>query len=751
MYLKSFQMTNFRKYREKDNTVMFVNSDGVRGRASSESVQSETMLSETKENRDDSQINVASATTLIVGKNNAGKTSIIHALLKIIKNNELWKLQVSDFNFHYLRECFNTYLAVYDESKATEKEMVFEAPFIEFVVTVAFEENSDDLLTNLIPFMLLEDIDQDELKIILRYEVSEQKEFYDAMKNALDRLKEKEDAAKQQVKKHGMEFDREKESFQIMLRELEKVHFQIGYYRLCKEEETGKQQVEEATDKFKISDLMDIKFIQANNVKKEEELSEAFNKIITYRYEKIISDKKKELDKRIDEINDNLTESIKEHHSDGINTAIGKIVASDIMEVDLSSNITEEKLVKSLLRYAYVEKGVNIPEGQFGLGYTHLVKIVAELIDYMERYPDDEHNGKINLIAIEEPESFMHPQMQELFIKNINEALSTLIEEKQKKLNSQLFITTHSSHVLNSKIHMGDSLDDICYVYEENGCGCILNLDNNSVISDKAEECKEVETEKDIEKDRAKEKHKDFEFLKKHIKYKVSELFFADAVILVEGFAEETILPFYLEQKPELSKRYISIFGISGAHAFLYKTLLKKLRIPAIIVTDLDVKRDKNSDDEKQKDLSQITDLTGRTTTNRTIKHFNKGLDDLSKLKPFIEEDNIYITYQWKIGKYYATSFEEAFILTNADNAILNDILKNIKPRAYHKIVEKNGEPDYNQNIERSYEWQVKLAEAKGEFASRLLYALVTETEKELPQLPEYIAQGLEWLNQKLG
>ena len=38
----------------------------------------------------------------------------------------------------------------------------------------------------------------------------------------------------------------------------------------------------------------------------------------------------------------------------------------------------------------------------------------------MERYPDSSFNSKINLISIEEPETFMHPQMQELFIKNIN-------------------------------------------------------------------------------------------------------------------------------------------------------------------------------------------------------------------------------------------------------------------------------------------------------------------------------------------
>ena len=433
-----------------------------------------------------------------------------------------------------------------------------------------------------------------------------------------------------------------------------------------------------------------------------------------------------------------MTANINKHHSDGINSAISKIVTTDIMKVDLSSNITEEKLVRGLLSYAYVEKGMNIPEGQYGLGYTHLVKIVAELIDYMEHYPDEKHNSKINLIAIEEPEAFMHPQMQELFIKNINDALQVLVSSREKKLNSQLFITTHSSHVLNSKIHMSNSLDDICYVYEEGGCACVQNLNSESVMPD-------TKDEEDRDRD------KDFEFLKKHIKFKVSELFFSDAVILVEGFAEETILPFYLEQESKLNKRYVSIFGINGAHAFLYKNLLERLRIPAVIVTDLDIVRKESDDGEKNKEFAQIMDLKGQSTTNRTIKYFNDNSADLSKLGPFIERDNIYVTYQWIIGKYFPTSFEEAFILTNADNEILNAILKDIKKRTYQQIVEQHGNPDYEQNKERSYEWQVKLSNAKGEFASKLLYALVTEPEDKRPKLPKYIEQGLEWLSEKLG
>lgn len=181
----------------------------------------------------------------------------------------------------------------------------------------------------------------------------------------------------------------------------------------------------------------------------------------------------------------------------------------------------------------------------------------------------------------------------------------------------------------------------------------------------------------------------------------------------MEGFAEETILPFYLEQEPQLNKRYISIFGINGAHAFLYKNLLERLGIPALIVTDLDIVRKSSDDEEKTKEFAQIMDLKGQVTTNRTIKYFNGNSDDLSGLTPFIEKGNIYITYQWKIGEYFPTSFEEAFILTNADNEVLNAILKDIKKGTYQQIVVKNGIPDYEQNRQRSYEWQVKLSNAR--------------------------------------
>lgn len=153
-------MKNFRKYREDDNVFSFVNAEGIKTRN----------IDRDKKGQKTSvkEIDVASATTLIVGKNNTGKTSVIQALQKIIRNNENDRLSLKDINFSYLQSCFSQYHANYTEAEGDKSKMVFEPPFIEFIVTIAFEENSDDLVTNLVPFMLLKDIDKDEIELIIK-------------------------------------------------------------------------------------------------------------------------------------------------------------------------------------------------------------------------------------------------------------------------------------------------------------------------------------------------------------------------------------------------------------------------------------------------------------------------------------------------------------------------------------------------------------------------------------------------------
>ena len=641
------------------------------------------------------EVDVASDTTLIIGKNNAGKTTIITALDNLINHSNAFG--ANDFNYRYLQE----YLAGYDICNPP-----LWAPYIEFVLTIGLEEDSNDRISNLIPFMLVEDIEDSELDICIRYEVEDFVYFQSEMKDLYSEGKDKN-------------------AFSKFINLLHSTDYVLKYY----DKNMNKIDVD-----FKLSNLMELQCIKANHLKNDHCLTDAFNKIINYRYDNIFQKEKKEVTKELEKINHELTENITKNHTDVIRSVLKKLISMERMGVDLSADITFDKLMKDLIKYEYIEDDANIPENQFGLGYTNLVMIIAAIMDYMERYPESSFNSKINLISIEEPETFMHPQMQELFIKNINEAIRVLLFSKNKDVNSQIIITTHSSHILNSKIHSNNTFNNICYLYEDKRNAAVTNLNNKKVMPNKDED----------------EKSEAFKFMKRHIKYKISELFFSDAAIFVEGFAEDMIIPYYIEKREGLRKHYISIFNINGAHGFLYKRLIEALGIPVLIITDLDIQRNEESgetdgqEEGKEKVYKQISCLDNKKTTNATIIDIYEK-EDISAIPIHIEKGNLYLTYQGEINGYYATSFEEAFILTNYDNEITNELLKELKPNIYKSIVGKKVE--YEKNKENSYKWQMKLGKCKGEFASKLLYKVVNEElEERIPRLPEYISDGLDWI-----
>ena len=641
------------------------------------------------------EVDVASDTTLIIGKNNAGKTTIITALDNLINHSNAFG--ANDFNYRYLQE----YLAGYDICNPP-----LWAPYIEFVLTIGLEEDSNDRISNLIPFMLVEDIEDSELDICIRYEVEDFVYFQSEMKDLYSEGKDKN-------------------AFSKFINLLHSTDYVLKYY----DKNMNKIDVD-----FKLSNLMELQCVKANHLKNDHCLTDAFNNIINYRYDHIFQKEKKEVTKELEKINHELTENITKNHTDVIRSVLKKLISMERMGVDLSADITFDKLMKDLIKYEYIEDDANIPENQFGLGYTNLVMIIAAIMDYMERYPESSFNSKINLISIEEPETFMHPQMQELFIKNINEAIRVLLFSKNKDVNSQIIITTHSSHILNSKIHSNNTFNNICYLYEDKRNAAVTNLNNKKVMPNKDED----------------EKSEAFKFMKRHIKYKISELFFSDAAIFVEGFAEDMIIPYYIEKREGLRKHYISIFNINGAHGFLYKRLIEALGIPVLIITDLDIQRNEESgetdgqEEGKEKVYKQISCLDNKKTTNATIIDIYEK-EDISAIPIHIEKGNLYLTYQGEINGYYATSFEEAFILTNYDNEITNELLKELKPNIYKSIVGKKVE--YEKNKENSYKWQMKLGKCKGEFASKLLYKVVNEElEERIPRLPEYISDGLDWI-----
>lgn len=687
MYLKSLLLENFRKFRDKDNIIEFINAEDY---------------------KKDSEVNIAPKTTLIIGKNNCGKTTVIDALNKLINGVPF---RSTDFNFNYLKELLELYT---DEYLDTD---TIKLPELRFIITVGIDNNKEDLLTNIIPFMSLEDTKKSEIEISIIWAIKDSELFI------------------KDLKKFNQK-DFKSQKFDRFLDLIDKSDFEVSYYNSNNEKRKN----------FSLKSLIELTSIKANNINNDNCLSEAFRKIVDYRYNKVIdpliADK---LDTQIITINESLTKDISEQHTDNINLSLSKIILGEKCQILLKSDLNFQKLIKNILKYEYIEGNNNIPEQQFGLGYTNLMMIIAEIITYMEKYPETSFNSQINLISIEEPETFMHPQMQEQFIKNINEMIASLLENNNKHVNSQIIITTHSSHILNSKIHEGNTFNNINYITIVNDYSKSVCL-NDSVIVDVAPNNK-----------KQWKREQNLRFLKKHIKYKVSELFFADAVIFVEGITEYTLLQHYLSINPKLNKYYISVLLVDGAHAKVYENLIVALSIPTLIITDMDIKRKKLEKGEKDKEdigkepqYLQICELQlkDRKTTNNTLAHFyrSNNVEDIIR-SAYKQIDNLMILCQKDpIENYFATSFEEAFILTNSQNYIVKSTLEKVKPDVYKNIINDGG------IVKNSFKLQKKLSDSKSDFANTLLYEILVCNDKtSIPKLPKYIEDGLQFLKDRLG
>ena len=697
MYLKSIKLKNFRKFGEDNNEVSFVSSKDY----------SSINVNEEQGN------NIALATTLIVGKNNTGKTTITNALKKIVSNKN--DFLSTDFNFNYLSKVIASY--------KTEDRDKYLLPFIEFELVIGINNECKDSTVNIKEFLNIKNIKDSYVKITIRYEIAEDAIFTNEAESLIKKYKDS-----------GQYF-----LFSKFLDLISETAFNINYYNSSDEKVTG----------YSIRNLIELKTIEANNINSENDLTKSFNKIITYKNKNLDKEIKENIDSEINKINEKIDTKVYKTPTEGLNRIVKKV--DNHVEVDLQSNITIKSILNESGKYRYIEEDFHIPENQFGLGYTNLMKIIAEIIDYVEKYPNDCLKSKINIISIEEPETFMHPQMQECFIENINKAIVEILNGNEKILNCQIIMTTHSSHILNSKINMGNTFDNINYLTNIN------NQTNSIKLADKIINPSLFELQKQIEQQtnpKEKEKlkieiqieRKNLEFIKKHIKYKVSELFFSDAVILCEGITEETLLKYYIGQNDVLNKYYITIFNIDGAHAKVYNKLLEILKVPSAIITDLDIKRN----DEEKKLFKQKESLSKCFTTNETLKFYLSKKDkEIDELPEKIEKDNILVVCQNKsINGYYATSFEEAFILTNAGNTILQNVLKNMKPRIYNEIVTSTDANIIKKDIcNNSYKWQCKLAKFKSEFANTLLYEMLTVDDN--PKLPDYIQNGLTWLEDK--
>lgn len=185
-----------------------------------------------------------------------------------------------------------------------------------------------------------------------------------------------------------------------------------------------------------------------------------------------------------------------------------------------------------------------------GLGFSNLIYLHMRLEEF---YKSIDKN-KVNVFFIEEPESHMHPQMQNVFIRFLK---NYYIDKKLQGL-----ITTHSNEI--ARMVGLDSLRVIRQTEKSRSELFDLSKFRNSIKKEKIENL-------DDESEFLLANFFDWFF---EIGY--SELIFADKVILYEGDSERLYIR-KLIKLPEflpLNDSYIAFIQVGGAYAHNYLPIL---------------------------------------------------------------------------------------------------------------------------------------------------------------------------------
>lgn len=626
--------------------------------------------------------------SLIIGKNNTGKTSLLHILQSFLSTT------TNVFNFEdFSVESQKKIIETIESDNVTGD--TYED--LKISLRIFIEREEDDNLANISDLIL--DLDPKNKTILLSFEY-----LLD-----FDNLKKVKNDHKEHHIKNLVEF----------LKKHHRAYFNISRKVVDINDENifldiEDKQVKRVVAIQTISAKRDVINGDGDDQKNNKTLSK-----LSYKYFKPFEDSQSvhiiELQKKLIETDSNLSESYEKIFKEVTDDL--KIFSFDGSKILVKSNFQEVNILKENTSVTYDEDGYHLPEDYNGLGYMNLFAIIFELhiiFNKFKKLNENTEPSEVNLLFIEEPEAHTHPQMQYVFINNIK----NFLKRSGKDLNLQTVVTTHSSHITSQS-----DFNDIKYFLNKNRSIEVKNLSD-------------LETKYGTdEEDKAR-----FRFLKQYLTLNRSELFFSDKIIFIEGDTERILLPAMmkkLDMEHEGEKDYIPLLSqkISvievGAHSKTFDNFLEFLEIKTLIVTDIDSIN--NTEKCPVKD--------GEDTSNHSIKHFIKSktwdeIKNISEENRIIKKGNscVYIAYQSEDTGYHARSFEDAFLSKNFD------FVKNNKD-SFSSLKNKK---DFDETPADYYALAEKSIGKKTEFATDIL--LYSEEKFKNWETPDYIKTGLLWL-----
>lgn len=381
-----------------------------------------------------------------------------------------------------------------------------------------------------------------------------------------------------------------------------------------------------------------------------------------------------------------------------------------------------------------------LPEKYNGLGYQNLISMIFNLIRFRDEWMLVGKAGKrsessndfiepLHLVMIEEPEAHLHAQVQQVFIKKAYNVLRNhpMLGENTR-FSTQLIISTHSSHIAHEVnfVSLRYFKRTPAASANEVPCAEVVNLSNT--FGDDSDTAK---------------------FATRYLKTTHCDLFFADAAILIEGPAERMLVPHFIRSKfSDLDRSYISLLEIGGSHAHRLKPLIETLGLLTLVITDLDSIRGNSADKvlpERGKDYR---------TGNNTIKSWVPGKTQLDEVldvkdKEKVKDNLVRIAYQYEIDVNYSGAKEKVIPYTFEDALVFSNIIlfknKTTATGLIKKMANAINKPTIIEARQEMFKALINNSK-KAEMALELLYT----TEPSELEPPQYIKEGLEWLQEQL-
>lgn len=699
------------------------------------------------------RIDVASKETVLVGANNSGKTSAMDALILFLTKNRAFDFK--DFtlsNWAAINTIGDEWLKEEDSTKINFSMKNWETEIPTLDIWLKVENTELQHVSNIIPSL---DWDGGILGVRLRYEPVDLEALYNEFTEVSNNSKAIYDSKKKST------FKLWPKNLRDFLDKKLSTYFKVQTYLLDPSKHENPQLLSD--DDLAIqTDVLD-KLINVDIINAQRGFTDVNSDSLEGSNSKNLSNQlrsyyEKHLNPNINPTKDDITaleqihqakETFNKNLEASFEDALGELEELNYPgfgnpHITLNSEINTANSLQhdSAVQYS-MNDGVSnfsLPEKYNGLGYQNLISMVFKLISFRDKWmkkgksysmsDTEEVFQPIHLVLIEEPEAHLHAQVQQVFIKEAYKVLRKHEHLGDKTdFETQLIISTHSNHVAHE-------IDFTALRYFKRDITDIGTINTSSVVN----LSKTFGTDNDSTR-----------FAKRYLKTTHSNLFFADAAILVEGPAERMLVPYFLKHHTELNNCYISLLEIGGSHAHTLRPLIEALGLITLVITDLDSVIPESRGKKVQPAIGKKYE-TGNTTLAKWIPAII-DLDTVLSTKLIDKEDKSFpvkVVYQTPINiadgdktlTVYPYTFEDSLVLEN------REIFKSITKATglLKKMVDATNKITVQKSADAMYKIITDTSSKKAEFALELFYFKEPNTLKT----PKYIKEGLEWLEDKL-